>query len=408
MSVVLGPLTTIAHALDMKISEQLGQDFSEWELPGVALHRFMDELRAKGPICEITYYGAPAYLVTTHDALMRAFQDTENLPPERAYQIGIAPLIGENFQSMSGERHRLYRKLATPTFRPRMVEKMDGDMLKEVADELIDRFVGRGEVDMTEEFTLLYPYIVIARLLGIPRDEERKFATWVVGLLHFTQDPERAYQCRDELWDYLDPVIEARREKPRDDVISQLIHDDVDGVRMDDALLKSHIGIMFSAGSSTTHDSLGNLLYGLLSTNTWNEVRDNPALRDAAIDEALRWEPAVSFLPRVSGMGGPSVIEGIEIPPDSFVFMGIAAANHDPTKFCSPHDFDITRESSAKSMTFGHGPRMCPGMHLARMNLRITLDSLLERLPNLQLVDDEGAAPRGTIFRHPNTLLCRF
>jgi cytochrome P450 len=390
----------------MQLREQLEQDFSQWQLPGMALHHFMDELREQGPIARISYYGTPAFLVTSHDALVRSFKDTDKLPPERAYQIGIAPLIGENFQSMSGERHRLYRKLATPTFRPRMVEKMDSNMLREVANELIDRFIDDGEVDLTQEFSLLYPYIVIARLLGIPRDEEKKFANWVVGLLHFTAEPERAIQCRDELWAYLDPVIEERRLHPRDDVISQLIHDEVDGVKMDDALLKSHIGIMFSAGSSTTHDSLGNLLYALLTTDGWQRVHENPQLRDKAIDEALRWEPAVSFLPRVSREGEVSIIEGVEVPPDSFVFMGIAAANHDPSTFQSPHSFDIERPEQARSMTFGHGPRMCPGMHLARMNLRTTLDVLLERMPGLQLLREEGTAPSGTIFRHPETLPC--
>lgn len=392
----------------MNVQEQLEQDLSEWQLPGMELHHFMDELRQQGPIAQIRYYGMPGYLVTNHDALMRSFKDTVNLPPHRAYQIGIAPLIGENFQSMSGERHRLYRKLATPTFRPRIVDNMDSTMLKDVANELIDKFIGKGEVDMTEEFTLLYPYIVIARLLGIPRDEEKKFADWVVGLLHFTAEPERAYRCRDELWDYLDPVIEERRLHPTDDVISQLIHDEVDGVKMDDALLKSHIGIMFSAGSSTTHDSIGNLLYALLTTGGWERVREKPALRDDAIDEALRWEPAVSFLPRVTKEGEPSHIEGMAIPADTFVFMGISAANHDPSKFDEAHTYDIERDDKAKSMTFGHGPRMCPGMHLARVNLRTTLDCLLERLPGLELDSEEGAAPRGTIFRKPDKLLCRF
>lgn len=230
----------------------------------------------------------------------------------------------------------------------------------------------------------------------------------MVGLLHFSTDPDRAYKCRDELWAYLDPVIEERRCSPQGDVISQLIHDEVDGVKMDDALLKSHIGIMFSAGSSTTHDSIGNLLYGLLCTNdNWQQVRDNTALWDGAIDEALRWEPAVSFLPRVSREGEAIEIEGTVVPPDSFVFMGIAAANHDPVLCDRPHDFNIYREGT-KSMTFGHGPRMCPGMHLARMNLRLTLEALIDRLPNLQLIDETVSRPCGTIFRHPEELRCRF
>lgn len=391
----------------MSVENLVATDLSTWDLPGLALHKAMDRLRERGPLAAITFLGAPAWLVTDHATLTMAFKDTQQLPPQRAYQLGIMPLIGENFQTMEGERHRLYRKLATPTFRPRMVEQMDSALLSEVANELIDSFSAESEVDIVSAFSERYPYIVIARLLGIPRDEERKFADWVVGLLNFTSNPERAYRCRDELWSYLDPVIEARRREPRDDIISQLIHDEVDGVKMDDALLKSHIGILFSAGSSTTHDSIGNLLYGLLSTaGSWDEVRDNPALRDGAIEEALRWEPAVSFLPRMSRADQVSRIAGIDIPPESFVFMGIAAANHDPAVYDDPHAFDIHRQDSRK-MTFGHGPRMCPGMHLARMNLRATLDVLLERLPQLELLSTADAAPSGTVFRNSSRLPCR-
>lgn len=126
----------------MTTHEQLEQDFSRWQLPGMALHRFMDELRERGPIARISYYGTPAFLVTSHDALARSFKDTENLPPERPYQIGIAPLIGENFQSMSGERHRLYRKLATPTGHgPRMCPGMHlaRTNLRTTLDVLLER-----------------------------------------------------------------------------------------------------------------------------------------------------------------------------------------------------------------------------------------------------------------------------
>jgi cytochrome P450 len=391
----------------MNSNEILRQDMTTWELPGMELHHFMDELREQAPIVPISFLDTPSWLITRYDTLEQGFKDTEGLPPHRAYQFGIAPLIGENFQSMEGERHRFYRKLATPTFRPKMVEKIDNTLLEDVANELIDRFVTRETADIVEVFTEHYPYIVIARLLGIPRDEEAQFSRWVVGLLNFNSEPKRAYQCRDELWEYLDPVIEDRRHNPRDDVISQLIHDEIDGVRMDDALLKSHIGIMFSAGSSTTHDSIGNLLYGLLSTkNYWEQVRDYPELRDNAIEEALRWEAAVSFLPRMTREDQVTHIAGAEIPADTFVFMGIAAANHDPALCSNPHEYDIHRQE-CKMMTFGHGPRTCPGMHLARKELRVTLDVLLERLPNLELIDADAAAPSGTIFRNPNKLVCK-
>lgn len=384
------------------------EDVAGWELPGMQLHALLDRLRKQAPIVPVKFMGMPSWLITRQTELEQAFRDTENLPPERAYKFGIEPLIGETFQSMSGDRHRFYRKLATPTFRPRMVEQLNFTMFADVASELIDTFIADGEVDLVTQFTERYPHVIIARLLGLPRDAEAQFARWVVGILNFKKNPGLARACRDELWAYLDPVIEDRKNNPKDDVISQLIHDEVDGVRMTPEQVKSNIAIMFTAGSSTTHDSIGNLIYGLTTTeDCWERVRDDPELRENAIEEALRWEPAVSFLPRLSKMEGTTPFAGVDILPNTFVIMGITAANHDPALYDEPHRFDIFRKSP-KKMTFGHGVRLCPGMHLAKKEIRVALDALLERLPNLKLMQAERSAPTGTIFRQPKQLLCKF
>lgn len=385
-----------------------GTDIDRWTLPGMALHQEMDRLRAQGPVVPVTFMGAPSWLVTRHAELEQVFKDTEAFPPQLSYKAGIEPVIGETFQTMEEERNRFYRKLATPSFRPRMVDRLDSTLLADVAHELIDGFVADGCADLVKQFTERYPYIIIARVLGIPRDEEDKFFRWVMGILSFNWDPARALQCRDELWQYLDPLIDQRSAEPREDVISQLIHDELDGVRLTREQVKSHVGIMFTAGSSTSHDSIGNLLYALLTTgDCWQQVLAEPSLRDAAIEEALRWEPAVSVLPRLSSMERVVSFAGVDIQPGSFIMMGIAAANHDPAVFDDPHRFDICRDSP-KKMTFGHGPRTCPGMHLARKELRVTLDTLLQRLPQLSLLEPETAAPSGTIFRNPEKLQCRF
>jgi cytochrome P450 len=218
----------------------------------------------------------------------------------------------------------------------------------------------------------------------------------------------RARECRDELWAYLDPVIADRKKNPKDDVISQLIHDEVDGVSMTPEQVKSNVAIMFTAGSSTTHDSIGNLVYGLTTTeNYWEQVRDEPELRADAIEEALRWEPAVSFLPRLSKVEGTTAFAGVDIEPNTFVIMGITAANHDPAVYDDPHRFDIFRKSP-KKMTFGHGVRLCPGMHLAKKEIRVALDVLLARLPDIELQEPERSAPSGTVFRQPPQLKCTF
>jgi len=285
---------------------------------------------------------------------------------------------------------------------------MDSDMLASVANELIDSFIDQGEADLISVFTERYPFVVIARLLGIPKEEEEQFHRWVMAILRFRSNPEKAMTCRDELWNYLDPVIADRRKHPKEDVISQLIHHELDGIQMTDEQVKSHVGIMFTAGSSTTHDSLGNILYALLVNNdNWQRVKNNPELRSLSIEETLRWEPAVSILPRMSRSEEAIDFGGVTIEPNNFVLFGICAANHDASVFDDPHDYQIGRNVE-DMMTFGPGPRMCPGMHLARKELSVTLDLLIEKLPNLRLIDPEGSKPCGTIFRSPQRLLCNF
>lgn len=386
----------------------LSIDFEAGEFPGQELHATMDELRQRAPIVPISFLGTPAWLIVDHKHLSEAFRDNDNFPPHAPYKFGIEPVIGETFQTMEGDRHRFFRKLATPTFRPRSVDRMDSTMLADVANELIETFIDKGQVDLVADFTQRYPFVVIARLLGIPKEEEEQFYRWAMAILRFNSNPEKAFACRDELWAYLDPVIEQRRKNPQEDVISHLIHDELEGVRMNNEQIKAHIGIMFTAGSSTTHDSLGNILYALLSNaENWQRVKADPALRPLAIEETLRWEPAVSVLPRMSRAEHAIEFGGVTIEPNSFVLFGICAANHDASIFDNPHEYIIGRDTE-RMMTFGPGPRMCPGMHLARKELGVTLDLLIERFPNLELMDVDSSKPCGTVFRSPQQLVCRY
>ncbi len=393
--------------LDQRVPEELlSVDFDTCQLPGMELHLLIDQLRLQGPVVPVSFLGSPSWLIIDQNHVAKAFRDSEKFPPDTPYKIGIEPVIGETFQSMAGDRHRFFRKLATPTFRPRSVERMDSNVLAEVANELIDSFIDHDEVDLVSVFTRRYPFLVIARLLGIPKEEEEQFYRWVMAILRFRSDPDTAIACRDELWDYLDPVIADRKKNPKEDVISSLIHDELNGIRMTTEQIKSHIGIMFTAGSSTTHDSLGNLLYALLANNgNWDRVKNDRELRSLAIEETFRWEPAVSMLPRMSHAEQTLELGGESIEPNTFVLFGICGANHDASVFNDPHDYQIGRNVEGM-MTFGPGSRMCPGMHLARKELSITLDLLIQRLPNLYLLNPEESKPCGTIFRSPRELVC--
>ena len=109
-------------------TESLSVDFDTWQLPGIELHQLMDDLRAQAPVVPVSFLGERVWLITDHAHVAAGFRDNNIFPPHTPYKIGIEPVMGETFQSMAGDRHRMFRKLASPTFRPRCVEQIDSDM----------------------------------------------------------------------------------------------------------------------------------------------------------------------------------------------------------------------------------------------------------------------------------------
>jgi cytochrome P450 len=381
-------------------------DFAFDPMAGADLHGALAALRCSGPIASCRFGGQPAFVITTRALLEEAFRDVERLPPAALYQNSIARIIGENFQSMEGARHHLYRRIATPAFRSRAIERYGEEGMHELAREVIDRFRERPAVDLVDVFSHRFPFLVISRLLGVPRAQEENFHRWAHQLLGppgvARADSLRATQ---EFEAVIQPAIEARREKPTGDVISELVHSEVDGTRLTPEQIASHVKLMFAAGATTTCDALGNLIHALLldGGRVWREVLEAPDLRAGAIHEALRWEPPVANLPRLSA---PHSVDfgGVELPPSSLVLMSMAAANRDPAVYSDPDRFDPRRPVS-DFLTFGRGERSCPGMHLARSSLRVALDALLEAFPELRRQGDATTtAPRGATLRGPARL----
>ena len=379
-------------------------DFAVEDFAGERLHRELSAMRQRAPVSPALFAGRPAVLIAGHQALAEAFRDNERFPPADAYRITIEPVQGVTFQTMEDEQHRLYRRLATPAFRSRAVDAMEQEGLARIAHELLDRLAGTRQADLAASFTHRVAFLVISRMLGIPAHREDVFRDWAVGFLEYPRDPEHSRRCAAQITDYLLPIIAQRRREPRDDVVSALVMADADGHRLTDEEILAHIRLLFSAGASTTTDALGNLLYALLSERQrWERLLAAPALRGNAIEELLRWETPVAVLPRLSASRAVEFF-GVGIPPATFCLFAIAAANRDPAVFEHPDRFDLERDSGKKLLSFGPGPRLCPGMHLARRQLAVALDVLMERLPDLHLLDVDAARPRGAILRGPARL----
>jgi len=373
-------------------------DFASGGMPGEALHALLAELRAEGSVVPVRFTGGAAWMITRHRALATAFRDNERFPPGPAYARTTEPAVGRSFISMDGDEHRVYRTLATPAFRPRAVAAYDDAAMAALAHELVDGFEHEAEVDLVPRFAQRFPLLLICRLLGIPRDAEERFQDWALGLLSFPYDPERARRAALEFTAYLQPILAERRRAPRSDVISELLAAEVEGRRLADEEVLSHVRLLFPTGAETTASGIGSLVFALLANaGLWERVRLRPEERAWAVEELLRWENPVVSVPRVSA-SAPIEFEGACIDPETPVLFCIAAAHRDPEVFRDPARYDLDRRAT-ELLAFGPGPRQCPGMHLARKEMRIALGVLCERLPRARLLDPEGSRPAGTVLR---------
>jgi cytochrome P450 len=382
-------------------------DFALDEMPGNALHALLHSFRERGPVQPARFLGLACHVISSDAALGAAFRDDFTFPGHRMYQASFEPAIGASFISdPDPASHLRYRKLATPAFRSRAVSSYAQTGLAALAHELVDALETRDEFDLVADFTARFPYLVISRLLGLPREREDEFHSWALALLSFRDDPERAMQARREFSDFLAPVVEDRRRAPREDVISALVQSEVDGRRLDDDEIASHVRLLFPTGGETTHGALGNLLYALLShEGEWQRIVDDPGSIEAAVEEGLRWETPIAVLPRMS-RSEPVEFLGTKLPPDSWVLFAVAGANRDPALLDDPDRFD-PRRPQPPNLVFGRGAKSCPGLHLARRNMVEALRVIAERMPELELVEPESAQPRRTVLRSPDALSVR-
>jgi cytochrome P450 len=216
-------------------------------------------------------------------------------------------------------------------------------------------------------------------------------------------DFERAKGASEELSDYFCAIIDERRAQPSDDVISVLAQAELEGTRLTDEEICSFLRLLLPAGAETTYRSSSNLLHGLLSNpEQLDALRNDRSLLPQAIEEGLRWEPPLLGILRTAVRNVE--IEGVTIPAGSTVAVNIGAANHDEKYWDHPEDFDIFRPPR-QHVAFAWGPHMCLGLHLARMETRVALTRLLDRLPGMRFDPAVEAPPiTGGVFRAPAAL----
>ena len=364
-------------------------------LPGRALHDLLNQVRREPGLSQARLLGQPAFILTGFNNIRSFFMDDEQFPGGPTYDFEIKPVVGNTFINMDGLEHNRYKQLAMPAFRSSAVSRFVESDLTGLAHEIVDRFADRGSADLVAEFTSVLPFWAISRKLGLPHGSEERQRRWTQAMLSYPADPQGALAASREVTDFLKPALHERRRNPRDDVLSHLLSATHSGIRFSEEEIYAHVRLLYAVGATTTSDAMSSLFWRLLSEPGLAEwARREPEIRNGIVNEALRCEPPVAILPRIAFSGGR--IAGFELPRGAIVLAAIAGANRDPEVFSDPDRFDVSRPE-AETMTFGFGAKFCPGSYLARGQLRIALDVVLNRLSGIRLV--EKAEPSGAILR---------
>jgi cytochrome P450 len=345
----------------------------------------------------------PVFMVYRHEEVAQMLRDNETFSSAIVIDA-FGDALGKHVMlGMDEPKHGRHRALVSKAFSQKAMARWEHELVGQVGNQLIDQFADRGSADLSREFTFPYPAQIIASLLGLPRKDYPQFQRWSVALLSILFNRERGLAASEALREYFIPILAARRQQPRDDLISGLAQAEIDGERLSDEEIFSFLRLLLPAGVETTYRSLGNLLFALLSdVDQLAAVRSDRSLIPQAVEEAIRWEPPLLTITRVATRD--TELGGVSIPAGSAVMPVLGAANRQEDRYADPDRFDIFRSARAH-IGFGHGVHVCLGMHLARLEMRVALNLLFDRLHNLCL-DPGGDDPhiRGQVFRSPTSL----
>ena len=359
-------------------------------------------LRNERPVVVLDSQLGRSALVSRYDDVCAALKDGATFS-SRGNARGIGLVMGRTILEMEGKEHLRQRRLVTPAFSPRALR----DGLEAVVDttvgQMVDQFANDGKADLVAQFTFTFPLRVMAHVMALPIDDFEQFHHWALDLISIADDPQRGFDAGQKIVDYLRPILRERRDTPGPDLISTLMHAEVEGEKLTEEEVLSFLRLLLPAGAETTYRLTGSLLYALLThPEALDEVRSDPAGLDRAIEETLRWEAAVQYVSRETTR--EVEIAGTKIDANELVMLAVGSANRDETHFEDPDRFVLGRKNVGDHLAFGFGEHFCLGSNLARLEARTAVRTMLDRLPNLRLAPDADCRIVGLAFRSPDRL----
>ncbi len=331
------------------------------------------KMRREAPV----FYDAEqqSWMVFHYEDVKRVFSDWQTFsskiphPPEQTN-------LTQSLNYTDPPKHQSLRSLVAKVFTARRVEEL-APRITQITHELIDKVYGQASFDFVHDLAVPLPIIVIAEILGVPIEDRDDFKRWSDGIVLYEPSAPKA------MADYFRHLLEQRRQNPGKDLISDLIAAHEAGETLTAQELVDFCMLLLFAGNETTTHLLGN---AILCFNEYPEaferLKQEPQLLPMAIEEVLRYRPSIQGTERFTKV--ETQLVGRTIPAGQMVLVWIGSANRDETLFDCPDEFVVDRDPNPH-LSFGNGVHFCLGAPLARLESKIVLSAVLERLPNLRI-----------------------
>ena len=365
------------------------------------------ELRDECPVAHTDRWGG-SWMPTRYEDVQALAKDTQRFSSDQVTVVAL-PVADDGIKAppitSDPPEHTGARRLILPFFAPRAVDAHT-EYTRDLARHLIATFVERGEVDAAREYAQQIPPRVIGHMIGVPEDMADEFVEWVRGVLELgLTNQEIRDKYRTKIIEYFSEQVADRRAHPRDDMITELLHSEVEGEPVGEKEVVGTLNLLLIAGIDTTWSSIGSALWHL-ATHAEDRRRlvEEPELIPIAVEELLR---AYSPVTMARVVAEDTEFQGCPMHKGDRLLMNFPAANRDPEVFERPDEVVIDREKN-RHIAFGAGIHRCAGSNLARLEMVIAIEEWLKAIPEFEL-DDPGAVTwAGGQVRGPRTLPMRF
>lgn len=365
--------------------------------------------------------GANAYVLSRYEDVHHALTNPEFTT--RSYAAQIEPLLGVTVVQLDGSHHARQRRLLAAPFRPDRFGTAFAPAIDEIAGRLVQKFIGRGNVELVSEFITPFSVSALASVVGLPQSDLDLFRRCYTALLRFgvnlIGDPEitrAGFAAKDELSAYLRPLVEGSRRSPAPGLLSMLAEAEFEGQRLSDDEIVHFAMLMIFAGGETVEKSLATFVRNLLAHPAQMEaLRADGTLLDRALAESLRFTAPTHMVPRRTR--SEVAVSGGTIPAEAEVICFLGSANRDERRFANPDVFDIFRDdlhpesafnTAAQHAAFGMGRHFCLGAVMAKTEIEIAVKHLLESTGEIRFSQGVPPPDVGLFLRGPAALPLEF